>query len=142
MTIAGYKLPVAIAAALILLPSNGFTQEYSGYRYFHTPSNNIWCVYSYDSKSLRCDVERRAWRDWSCKEYGCFGTAFILPSTGPSAPKRVSDTVISTGKTILGYGSSITLGNIACKAETIGLTCKNQSGGSMHLNREFFRLNK
>ena len=128
--------------ALLGFPSKGLAQELPGYRFFHTPSKNIWCAYRYESKTLRCDVKQRAWKDWGCKDYGCFGTAFVLPNSGKASPKRVSDTVINTGNTTIGYGNGIRLGAISCKSEATGLTCRNESGGSLHLNREFFVLNK
>jgi len=129
-------------AAFGTLTCNGMTQELPGYKLFHNPSQNIWCAYRYDSQTLRCDVKQRAWKDWGCKDYGCFGTAFVLPNSGNASPKRVSDTVINTGNTTIGYGTSIKLGAISCKSETTGLTCVNTSGGSFHLNREFYSINK
>lgn len=132
----------SLCIALLGLTSKGFAQELHGYKFFNTPSKNIWCAYRYESKTLRCDVKQRAWKDWGCKDYGCFGTAFVLSNSGKASPKRVSDTVINTGNTTIGYGNSIRLGAISCKSETTGLTCMNTSGGSLHLNREFFTLNK
>jgi hypothetical protein len=76
------------------------------------------------------------------KDSGCFGTAFILPNSGKATPKRVSDTVIGSGGTILAYGQSIKLDAITCHSDTSGLTCLNKDGGSFHLNREFYQLNQ
>lgn len=131
---------VTLAAITIPKPAN--TQEIPGYQFFNTPSKNIWCAFRQDSKTLRCDVAKRAWKNWGCKDFGCFGTAFTLPNSGKASPRRASDTVIGTGKMTLGYGNSIKLGAITCQSATTGLTCRNQSGGSFHLNREFYQLNK
>ena len=109
--------------------------------FFHTPSNNIWCNYQMDQSRLRCDVDQRKWKDWGCKPYGCFGTGFILPNIGKAQPKQVSDSLIGSSNSVLQYGKSISLGSIQCLSEATGLTCKNKSGGMLHLNREFYIVN-
>jgi hypothetical protein len=138
------SIPKAIVCIAVLgvFSLKGMTQDTGGYKFFHTPSKNIWCGYSNEYKTLRCDVEKRAWKDWGCKDSGCFGTAFILPNSGKATPKRVSDTVIGSGETILAYGQSITLDAITCHSDTSGLTCLNKSGGRFHLNREFYQINQ
>jgi len=106
--------------------------------FFHTPSKNIWCVYQADRSRLRCDVSKRAWKDWGCKHYGCFGPGFILPNTGKASPKEVSDSLSGSSGSVLSYGTSISFGQIQCISQTSGLTCKNKTGGYLHLNREFY----
>jgi len=137
-----HNATIALQLSIAGYSMSSIAQELPGYKFFNTPSKNIWCAYRYESKTLRCDVKQRAWKDWGCKDYGCFGTAFVLPNSGNASPKRVSDTVINTGNTTIGYGTSIRLGAISCKSETTGLTCVNTSGGSFHLNREFYSINK
>ena len=125
-----------------VFPLKGMAQDLGGYRFFHTPSKNIWCSYSNKDKILRCDVEKRAWQDWGCNDSGCYGTAFILLNSGKAMPKRVSDTVIGSGETTLAYGQSITLDSIICRSDTSGLSCMNKSGAGFYLNREFYQLNQ
>ena len=101
--------------------------------------NNISCVYY--NKRLLCDVHDHAWKDWGIgQEWGSIGTRFMLPVQGLAQAIRSSDSI--TGGNVLNYGDSIKFGPIACKSEKIGLTCTNQSGGMMHLNRDFYMLNK
>ena len=113
-------------------------KAYASENYFHTPSKNIWCAYQADRSRLRCDVMQRKWKDWGCKQYGCFGPSFILPDIGKARPKEVSDSLFESSQYSLKYGSSISLGKITCVSETSGLTCRNKSGGYLHLNREFY----
>ena len=111
---------------------------------FHVPSKNISCRYgSFGSTAgLSCDVFSRAWKDWDVEHAGIKGTRFGIDETGPASAVRSSDIMGKSWGFTLQYGSEISLGSISCKSETIGLTCTNKTGGLMHLNREFFVLNK
>ncbi len=142
MSVPSISRSIFLIAALGSFPLKVMPQDVAGDRFFHMPSKNIWCGYSIEYKTLRCDVETRAWRRWGCKDSGCFGTAFILPNSGKATPKRVSDTVIGSEGTILAYGQSIKLDAITCHSDISGLTCLNKDGGSFHLNREFYQLNQ
>ena len=64
----------------------------------------------------------------------------MLPVQGLAQAIRSSDSI--TGGNVLNYGDSINFGPIVCKSEKIGLTCTNKTGGMMHLNRDFYMLNK
>ena len=101
--------------------------------------HNISCVYY--NKRLLCDVHNHAWKNWGTgQQWGSIGTRFMLPEQGLAEAIRSSDSI--TGGNVLNYGDSIKFGLIACKSEKIGLTCTNKSGGMMHLNRDFYMLNK
>ena len=101
--------------------------------------NNISCVYY--KKRLLCDVHDHAWKNWGTGgQWGSIGTRFMLPEQGLAQAIRSSDSI--TGGDVLNYGASIKFGPITCKSEKIGLTCTNESGGMMHLNRDFYILNK
>ncbi|WP_170955717.1 hypothetical protein [Synechococcus sp. UW140] len=101
--------------------------------------SNISCVYY--NKRLLCDVHDHAWKDWGMgQQWGSIGTRFMLPQQGPAQAIRSSDAI--TGGNILNYGTRIEFGSITCKSERIGLTCTNTTGGMMHLNRDFYILNK
>ncbi|KZR80190.1 hypothetical protein PMIT1342_02137 [Prochlorococcus marinus str. MIT 1342] len=118
-------------------------QELQRWRFFHTPSKNIWCVYSNPGESLRCDVMNHAWKSWGRDNGGCFGHSFYLDNPGKSYAGYTSDSLKgSSESTVLKYGQRIKLDSTICESETTGLTCKNTSGGSLHLNREFYSLNK
>ena len=103
--------------------------------------HNISCVVLQKTKTLLCDVHDHAWKDWGTgQQWGSIGTRFMLPQQGPAQAVRSSDAI--TGGSVLNYGSTIKFDSIVCKSEQIGLTCTNQSGGMMHLNRDFYILNK
>lgn len=102
---------------------------------------NISCVYY--KKSVLCDIQNHAWKNWGEDQpAGSIGTRFVIPQKGPAAAERSSDEISGFGDTTLEYGSKIHFGSITCKSERIGLTCTNESGGLMHLNREFYVLNE
>ena len=101
--------------------------------------SNISCVYY--NKRLLCDVHDHAWKDWGTgQQWGSVGTRFMIPDQGLAQAIRSSDSI--TGGNVLNYGANIKFGPINCKSEKIGLTCTNESGGMMHLNRDFYILNK
>ena len=72
----------------------------------------------------------------------------MIPGNGPAEAIGSSDTLVGSAGTVLQYGSKLTFklrpedGTITCISEKIGLTCTNKSGGLLHLNREFYVLNK
>ena len=100
---------------------------------------NIAC--NYFNKRLFCDVHEHAWKNWGIgQKDGWIGTRFVLPEQGLAEAIRSSDDI--AGGNVLNYGDSIKIGSIVCKSEKIGLTCTNKSGGMMHLNRDFYILNK
>ena len=133
--------------AAVMSSSNA--EEGTGLSGFAMPSlrdagdkeHNISCVLLQKTKTLLCDVHDHAWKDWGTgQQWGSIGTRFMLPQQGPAQAIRSSDSI--TGGNVLNYGSRIEFGSIDCKSEKIGLTCSNKSGGMMHLNREFYMLNK
>lgn len=127
-------MSATILVAYFLAPSTAVAED----TLFHTPSKNIWCAYQADRSQLRCDISQHKWKNWGCKNYGCFGSGFILPDIGKAYPEVVSDTLINSSQYSLSYGSAISLGKITCVSETSGLTCRNKVSGYLHLNREFY----
>lgn len=100
---------------------------------------NISCIYY--KERLLCDIHEHAWKNWGMDQpAGSIGTRFMIPAQGLAEPIRSSDEI--PAGPILNYGGKIRLGPISCFSETIGLTCTNKSGGMMHLNRQFYILNK
>ncbi len=136
---AGILLISAISSSS---PAVGQEMQRWRFRFFHTPSKNIRCVYTNPGESLRCDVMNHAWKSWGCDHGGCFGHSFYLDNPGKSYAGHTSDSLWGTESTVLKYGQSIKLDSTICESETTGLTCRNTSGGILHLNREFYRLNK
>ena len=133
------RFSIGMSISLLMALSSGFpVKVLAEDNYFHTPSKNIWCVYQAGMARLRCDISQRKWKDWGCKQYGCFGPGFILPDIGKARPKEVSDSLIDSSQYSLKYGSSISFGKITCVSETSGLTCRNKTGGYLHINREFY----
>ncbi len=124
------------------------------YEFFTTPSKNIWCVRRHDLSSnnplsVECDVAKHAWKNWiQGDQDGSHGNRFVIPGNGPAEAINSSDTLVGSSGPVLEYGSKVTFGlrpedgTITCISEKIGLTCTNKSGGLMHLNREFYILNK
>jgi len=106
---------------------------------FSTPSKNISCVSSGQS-SLRCDVSRHAWQGWACTNSGCYGDSFVINVKGKPKAVKSSDTLFGSTSKILAYGNSISFRGIVCSSSTLGLTCINQSGNELHLNREFYTI--
>ena len=117
----------------------GFAMPSQTHAWDGEKESNISCVYY--NKRLLCDVHDHAWKDWGMgQQWGSIGTRFMIPDQGLSQAIRSSDSI--TGGKVLNYGASIKFGSITCKSEKIGLTCTNKSGGMMHLNRDFYMLNK
>ena len=106
---------------------------------FSTPSKNISCV-STGQSSLRCDVSRHAWSSWACTNSGCYGDSFVINVRGKPKAVKSSDTVFGSTSEILAYGNSISFRGIVCSSSTLGLTCINQSGHKLHLNRDFYTI--
>ena len=85
---------------------------------------------------------------YSKNEVYYHGNRFMIPGTGSAEAIGSSDTMVGSAAPVLQYGQKVTFshrpedGTITCLSEKIGLTCTNKSGGLMHLNREFYVLNK
>jgi hypothetical protein len=103
---------------------------------FVLPSRNIYCVFY--SGVLSCDVIQHKWASWGCEDGGCRGTRFQLRQQGPAIAIRSSDSMAGSNWPVLAYGRSIRRGTIQCVSATEGLTCTNNSGGRLHLNRLFY----
>lgn len=128
-------LSSAIMASMsFALRQSDATAEYR----FHSPTRNIYCSMTADSVS--CDVSGHAWKLWGCSDSGCYGHRFTLPANGAAYAQRSSDSMVGFTTTSLGYGFRITNGMLSCESRQDGLTCKNQHGGSMQLNRNIYKL--
>ena len=147
------KLFTALATASICISAMPAFAD-NEYEFFTMPSKNIWCVRRYDLSSniplsVECDVANHAWKNWIQGDHdGSHGNRFMIPGNGPAEATGSSDTLVGSAGTVLQYGSKLTFelrpedGTITCISEKIGLTCTNKSGGLLHLNREFYVLNK
>lgn len=105
---------------------------------FVLPSRNIYCLFY--SGVLSCDIIQRRWANWGCEDRGCWGTRFQLRQRGSSEAIRSSDSMAGSNWPVLAYGRSLRRGSIQCLSETQGLTCMNDTGGKLHLNRYFYTL--
>ena len=147
------KLFTALATASICISAMPAFAD-NDYEFFTTPSKNIWCVRRHDFStkiplSVSCDVAHHAWKEWIQGDHdGSHGNRFMIPGNGPAEAIGSSDTLVGSAGPVLQYGSKLTFadrpedGTITCISEKIGLTCTNTSGGLLHLNREFYILNK
>lgn len=126
--------PIAWPILPLTLQPTGARAEYR----FHTPSRNIYCLMTADSVS--CDVKVHAWKLWGCADSGCYGHRFTLPAHGKALARRSSDSMVGFTSTTLGYGFRMAVGQLSCHSQQHGLTCTNQSGGRMHLDRESYGL--
>lgn len=107
---------------------------------FMTPSGNIYCNGAVQVSEISCTIVERSSspaqpRPGSCT--GSWGHSFSLKATGPATPlcdrvppKRVSYTDIAP------YGVSAELGDITCRSERNGLSCRNRSGHGFSLSRD------
>ena len=143
-----------LASAISLAALPAFADN--DFEFFTTPSKNIWCVIKrqdlptkYIPLSVECDVANHAWKEWIQGDHdGSHGNRFMIPGNGPAEAIGSSDTLVGSAGPVLQYGSKLTFGvrpeevKIICISEKIGLTCTNTSGGLLHLNREFYVLNK
>ena len=148
------RLFTALATTSIIISAmQAFADE--EYQSFTTPSKNIWCVRRHNMTSdiplsVECDVANHKWKNWiQGDKDGSHGTRFFIPGNGLAEAIGSSDSMVGGAAMVLGYGDKITFGDnpakegsITCISEKIGLTCTNSSGGLMHLNREFYVLNK
>ena len=108
-----------------------------------TPSGNIYCNGAVEQSDIRCNIVERNGpppqpRPTSCGQ--TWGHVFTMSATGPArlecgpAPSRVDFTAIAP------YGETGTFGDISCRSETTGLTCRNLSGHGFSLSRDSQRL--
>ncbi len=148
------KLFIALATGSIFISAMpAFADD--NYGWFTTPSKNIWCAKRVDFDTsiplaVECDVDNHDWKNWIQDDdlNGYHGNRFMIPGTGPAEAIGSSDTMVGSAAPVLQYGQKVTFshrpedGTITCLSEKIGLTCTNKSGGLMHLNREFYVLNK
>ncbi len=125
--------------ALALVPASASAAEF---RFFHTPSGNIHCLFlkAQGHESLRCDVYN-AINSPPAQPASCeldYGFSFGLRPSGKARRLCVSDAV-NAGR-VVPYGSSIERYGMRCKSRTTGLTCRNRSGHGFKLAIERQRL--
>lgn len=107
---------------------------------FRMPSNNIYCQLVDVGKEqyLQCDMRETAKRaparpHWSDREWGY---AFKIAHADPSGVRIChGDTVQDPDLLTLDYGQVWRRGGYICKAETVGVTCINDSGHGFSLSR-------
>ncbi|MEB3235342.1 MAG: hypothetical protein VKM98_07930 [Cyanobacteriota bacterium] len=127
---------LALTAICGALPGHVHAAEPQGY--WITPDQGISCAFS-DNK-LRCDVAQPNWKPWGCKDNGCYGSSFVIPSRGKATMIRSSDTTWNPKATVIGDGFSIA--GIRCRLEAKQLSCHNPSGGRLVLSRNAYALNR
>lgn len=119
------------AALLALLAAPAAAQDAS----FQAPSGNIHCLFL--GAEVRCDVLEAdgppppapAWCDLA------FGHAYAVGATGPGAALCAGDTVANPSAPVLGYGSTVERGGVACTVERSGVACVNAQGHGFSLSR-------
>lgn len=109
-------------------------------RVWTTADNNITCALL--DTELRCDVAKHSWPLWACRDNGCFGSSFVIPSKGKARMIRASDTTWTPNAALIRDGQQVSIQGITCHAQAQHLTCQNTSGGRMVLSRTSYTLNR
>lgn len=119
----------AVAAGLVL----GAVQPAAAQDYiaFRSPTGNIGCaIWTGQGAGARCDL-RQLTRSYRKRPAGCdleWGSSFAVDARGPGYLPCVGDTVFDPNAFTLGYGKSVSLGNITCTSQETGMTCTNSQG--------------
>ena len=100
--------------------------------FFHSPSRNINCLLaSGDYPAARCDMGQMT-PSFTNRPTDCdldWGQAFeITPGTRKGHLLCFGDTVVDMHSLELGYGASVTLGDLTCTSQKTGMTCTNTQG--------------
>ena len=103
---------------------------------FRTPSGNIHCYLGNGSGgTVQCWVMSRACRG----EYGTFAYSWAM--SGRQRPMRFCPGDLVRGTRVLGYGRSVSVGQMTCRSQQRGLTCTNRrTGRGFFLSRERQRI--
>lgn len=105
---------------------------------FMTPSGNIYCNGAVEYSSISCTIVERSGALASPRPRSCtatWGHEFNLDATGQASlscgnpPQRVDYSDIA------GYGQTADFGDITCRSDESGLTCRNLSGHGFTLSR-------
>lgn len=129
----------SILALILFLPVLASADGYG----FQTPSGNIYCNGAVIQSGIDCTIIERSGvpplpKPASCKSN--WGHVFVLDATGPARMQcgdhlnRVSYTDVAD------YGLTGEFGDITCKSEKTGLTCRNKSGHGFFLSRRQQKL--
>lgn len=125
---------------LLTMPSSAAADGYG----FMTPSGNIYCNGAVEVSDISCTIVERSDppaqpRPGSCA--GTWGHTFSLKASGQATlscddapPRRVEYTDIAP------YGVTAEFGDITCRSESTGLTCRNRSGHGFSLSRRTQKL--
>jgi hypothetical protein len=147
MNIASNKAAIVIAAVyLTAMTSFSLAAEQDPVA-FRTPSGNIHCLFFTEegkTKGVVCDMNQAFTRmPIRPKPSDCefdWGQRFALGGDSDAGLECASDSVMSNGSLILGYGTSIKQGGMSCFSEQAGLTCKNEKAHGFFLSRRAQRL--
>lgn len=109
---------------------------------FQTPSHNIGCIA--DDSQLRCDIRSGLNNPHLPPRGNCptevdFGQGLWIAPTGPAHIVCAGDTALDPDARVIPYGTTFVHGAYRCQSETIGLTCRNESGHGFFLNRDVWR---
>lgn len=125
---------------LLATPTSAAAQGSEQTKAWITQQQNIPCAWV--DQSLRCDVYNTAWKQWDCRENGCYGSSFVLPSHGKAYLIRASDTVWAPNAAVFPNGGSTTIGTITCRSTDRQVSCANTSGGRMTLSSDGYTINR
>lgn len=95
---------------------------------FQTPSRNIFCHLG--RSGARCDIIRRSWKP-PAKPADCeldWGNGMYL-SSGKAGITCTGDSLIAAATTTLEYGQAYRSGDVLCRSDATGLTCKDETTG-------------
>lgn len=123
------------AATLCAAPAGA-----DGFVDFTSPSGNVSCLLDIDY--VRCDIAERDWapppRPADC-EFD-YGQGIELEPGGRASFVCAGDTALG-GSHVLGYGQSITRGDLRCDSAETGITCLDSTTGhGFALSRQVYQL--
>jgi len=127
-------------AALLVLAMAGGPALADDVVFFRTPSDNIHCGLIAGGGGLAdCEIAEMSVRSpLPPRPADCdldYGNRFQLEGAGPAIMGCYGDTVRTPDARVLAYGREIRVGQITCRSDSSGLTCRNGSGHGFFLSK-------
>jgi hypothetical protein len=130
---------ILISAFAVVSASTASATE--GFRFFHTPSKNIYCaaIESDQGNAVDCIIlEMNNSEPALPRPADCdldWGQRFAVGETGEGEMGCAGDTVQDPSARLLPYGKSLDIPGISCASSEKGLECKNKEGHGFFLSR-------
>jgi hypothetical protein len=130
-----------LTAGFLIVSSLSFAQGWEDLGSFKTPSGNIYCIATRDTRTntagLECELKQNTAK-LPPKPKDCqldWGNRFYLAERGKSVRSCHGDTIQNQGYKTLSYGQRWSVSGFSCEVTTKRLRCENRDRRGFELSK-------